>query len=171
MFLFLGAPQFTVRPPLRVNSFVGDSVRLNFKVTGTPKPKVTWYRDGEPIWASDGYVDFFDDHIVVKDLIIEDRGMYQARASNDAGGTEFSLEVLVLPKGAATPSPLPTDALLPDQPQKLVITGKSDSTISLAWQPPLMTNGPITSYLIEYKLQGATPRKFSGRNNFLPYIL
>jgi len=149
-----------MRPPLRVNSFVDESVTFNFKVTGTPKPKMTWYRDGVPIWASADYVDFFDDRIVVKDLIDSDRGMYQARASNSMGDAEFSLELLVLPKGATTAAPLPTDSLLPGQPQNLVITGKSHSSISLSWQPPSMTNGPITSYLIQYKLQGVTPRKF-----------
>lgn len=61
--------------------------------------------------------------------------------------------------GATTPPPVTPSLQLPGEPANFLVAGKTDSTISLAWQPPLVTNGAITQYLIQYKLQGGTLRK------------
>ena len=61
--------------------------------------------------------------------------------------------------GATTPPPVTPSLQLPGEPANFVVSGKTDSTIALAWQPPLVTNGAISQYLIQYKLQGGTLRK------------
>ena len=99
LFSIAGAPQFTLVPPPRVTAYEEETVTFNFNIIGNPAPKVTWYRDGIAIIASDNYADQQKDKLVLKDLITYDSGMYQARAVNEMGEAELSLELLILPLG------------------------------------------------------------------------
>ena len=79
-----------------MNGYESKSVTVNFKVTGTPKPEVTWYHDGVLLDASSDFATFTDSSLTLSELILADAGMYQAYASNGYGSADISFELLVL---------------------------------------------------------------------------
>ncbi|KAK9396008.1 obscurin [Crotalus adamanteus] len=78
---------------------LGETVKLACRVTGTPKPGITWYKDGKP-------VDVDPHHIVIEDpdgsctLILDnltgvDSGQYLCYASSPAGSASTLGKILV----------------------------------------------------------------------------
>ncbi|XP_029139630.1 obscurin [Protobothrops mucrosquamatus] len=78
---------------------LGETVKLACRVTGTPKPGVTWYKDGKP-------VDVDPHHIIIEDpdgsctLILDnltgvDSGQYLCYASSPAGSASTLGKILV----------------------------------------------------------------------------
>lgn len=62
--------------------------------------------------------------------------------------------------GSATLPPLTTATMIPQEPINFMMTGKTTTTISLAWQPPASVNNlDITNYLIDYNVQGGSRSK------------
>lgn len=76
-----------------------QSVRFDFKLAGNVKHNMVWYHDGVIMSASADYVIFGDDYLQLNDLIMADRGMYQAFATTAAGMAEFTLELIIVPEG------------------------------------------------------------------------
>ena len=75
---------------------LGGEATFKFQLSGSPKPKVEWFRDGMKLDLNDDdYIEYGDDFLKVKDLIDSDSGMYQARASNKWGDSQISLELLI----------------------------------------------------------------------------
>uniref|UniRef100_A0A8C4WVN1 Obscurin n=1 Tax=Eptatretus burgeri TaxID=7764 RepID=A0A8C4WVN1_EPTBU len=83
---------------------VGDTVKLQCRVSGTPRPIITWYKDGELIQADvqrsitqdeEGRCTLLVDHAAPRHA-----GRYRCLASNAAGSThcEASLHILVPPR-------------------------------------------------------------------------
>uniref|UniRef100_G1KFT9 Obscurin, cytoskeletal calmodulin and titin-interacting RhoGEF n=1 Tax=Anolis carolinensis TaxID=28377 RepID=G1KFT9_ANOCA len=78
---------------------VGETVKLACRVTGTPKPTVTWYKDGKPVEVD-------PHHIIIEDLdgsctlILDnltgiDSGQYMCYASSPAGSASTLGKILV----------------------------------------------------------------------------
>ncbi|XP_069163060.1 hemicentin-1 isoform X2 [Procambarus clarkii] len=85
----------------------GDGVTINCPVDAVPLPTITWFKDGLSIFSTKDRADMT--HIIVEDngrtlhileATVDDKGIYQCVAKNDAGETEllFPLEVLVAPQ-------------------------------------------------------------------------
>lgn len=91
----------------------GDSVRFDVQITGTPKPDVKWFQNGDELKNSidiqisdegDRYI------LVIPEVFDEDAGDYSVRAEN-AAGISTSQTILkirsksgTLPVGSHTPS-------------------------------------------------------------------
>nr|XP_060639350.1 obscurin-like [Anolis sagrei ordinatus] len=78
---------------------VGETVKLACRVTGTPKPTVTWYKDGKPVEVD-------PHHIIIEDLdgsctlILDnltgvDSGQYMCYATSPAGSASTLGKILV----------------------------------------------------------------------------
>lgn len=66
----------------------GKTVLLECVIVGQPEPEVIWYRDGEPVKESDDILLLFQgDHcsLLIKDVYVEDAGVYKVVAINCAG--------------------------------------------------------------------------------------
>nr|XP_053650237.1 hemicentin-1-like [Cherax quadricarinatus] len=85
----------------------GDGVTINCPVDAVPLPTITWFKDGLSIFSTKDRADMT--HIIIEDngqtlhileATVDDKGIYQCVAKNDAGETElfFPLEVLVAPQ-------------------------------------------------------------------------
>lgn len=83
-----GAPSFA-RPLQDVKAPIGTRVRIDAVVTGTPRPKVTWLFNGQPITHSTSsrqLVEVGDTYsIVIPQLGPEHLGTYTLVAENDRG--------------------------------------------------------------------------------------
>ena len=73
--LILEAPKITV-PPTNTTGDLYGTVVLNCTVSGTPQPRVIWFKDGREI--SDQNLDEYS--FVIRELSLPDRGFYQCQA-------------------------------------------------------------------------------------------
>ncbi|CAG0908344.1 unnamed protein product, partial [Darwinula stevensoni] len=83
---------------------MGGSAMLDLKVTGYPKPRVTWYKDGKEVTAGGRFRFLYEDEesisLIIKNVEMGDAGKYTVVAQNDLGEvtTEGSLFVRAPPK-------------------------------------------------------------------------
>ncbi|KRF82053.1 LOW QUALITY PROTEIN: uncharacterized protein Dvir_GJ19051 [Drosophila virilis] len=119
-----------IEPPMfftamRAETFgdFGGQVMLPCDVVGDPTPHVQWFRNAEPIEAhlqTGGYTLKADNTLIIKKLTLEDEGMFQCLASNEAGE-----------KSAYTWLRVKTTAPVMEQPpQNVTALDGKDATIS-----------------------------------------
>ncbi|KAK6627495.1 hypothetical protein RUM44_009973 [Polyplax serrata] len=78
----------------------GKTVLLECVIVGQPEPEVIWYRDGEPVKESDDILLLFQgDHcsLLIKDVYVEDAGVYKVVAINCAGEVSSCCRLRVNP--------------------------------------------------------------------------
>lgn len=65
----------------------GSPITLPCEAVGIPAPTMAWYRNAQPIGNSPGgqYIVEEDGSLTIKKLKIEDMGMFQCLAVNEAG--------------------------------------------------------------------------------------
>ena len=81
----------------------GDHLSLFCKATGTPKPEISWFRDGFPIEAGNngdssagsGRVHVEGDSLLIYHVLRRDAGVYVCRASNSVGEDSRSFKVVL----------------------------------------------------------------------------
>ena len=78
-----------------MTAIIAGEAKFKFQLIGSPKPKVEWFRDGVKLDLQENYINYGDDYLTVKELMDSDAGMYQARATNEWGDTQISLELLI----------------------------------------------------------------------------
>ncbi|EDW06438.2 uncharacterized protein Dmoj_GI21512 [Drosophila mojavensis] len=111
--------------PMRAETFgdFGGQVMLPCDVVGDPTPQVQWFRNAERIDAqllSGGYSVKADNTLIIKKLTLEDEGMFQCLATNEAGE-----------KSAYTWLRVKTSAPIMEQPpQNVTALDGKDATIS-----------------------------------------
>ncbi|XP_062139574.1 protein sidekick isoform X11 [Drosophila sulfurigaster albostrigata] len=119
-----------LEPPMFVSSMraetfgdFGGQVSLPCHVVGDPTPKIQWFRNAERIEAqlqSGGYELQADNTLIIKKLTLDDEGMFQCLANNEAGE-----------KSASTWLRVKTSAPVMEQPpQNVTALDGKDATIS-----------------------------------------
>ncbi|XP_015603138.1 protein sidekick isoform X3 [Cephus cinctus] len=80
-------PWFRTELKRETLSEYGSTVTLSCDVFGVPSPKISWFRNAEPVDHLLGtrYQMEEDGSLVIKKLSMDDSGMFQCLASNDAG--------------------------------------------------------------------------------------
>ena len=89
-----------IEPLKDFNLVEGSQVVFSCTIDAYPKPEVNWFKDGQPLMASQRYKTYFDMHLSIATLVIKtsylsDRGTYKCIASNVAGQDETSANLLV----------------------------------------------------------------------------
>ncbi|XP_023195302.1 hemicentin-1 [Xiphophorus maculatus] len=101
--------------PGNVSVILNEPISLVCDVTGSPKPIITWFKDGTPVVASNS-IQILDMGKSLKLLRAEtvDAGSYSCKAINIAGSREkvFGLDVLVPPTIVGSGSPMDVSAIL-----------------------------------------------------------
>ena len=67
-------PRFLVKPPVRTDARLGDSLTVNCSATGDPQPVITWKRQGFPLPA--GQSQQINGALVITNIKREDAGIY-----------------------------------------------------------------------------------------------
>lgn len=79
-------------------SIVGETVKFDCRVCGTPTPEVTWWKDGKELVAGEKYEFKCEGQIftlIIRDTMPEDRGVYTCQAHNKNGTVRYHPELLV----------------------------------------------------------------------------
>ncbi|XP_035216758.1 obscurin-like isoform X2 [Stegodyphus dumicola] len=82
-----------------VEATEGGSAMLELKITGYPKPKVTWYHKNKEVSTGGRFRFLFADEetftLVIKNVKKDDSGKYSVKASNEMGEAESSCNLTV----------------------------------------------------------------------------
>ncbi|XP_014483007.1 PREDICTED: protein sidekick isoform X1 [Dinoponera quadriceps] len=80
-------PTFNTELKKETLSDYGSTVTISCDVDGTPVPKITWFRNAEPVdnLLENRYAMEEDGSLTIKKLSMDDSGMFQCLASNEAG--------------------------------------------------------------------------------------
>nr|XP_054769474.1 hemicentin-1-like [Lytechinus pictus] len=81
--------------PLHVQLVEGDDIELHCPTTGTPTPRVAWFRDNRILSPPD-YKIRDDGTLVIPGAMPFDAGVYTCRAVNVAGNTSLTINVTVM---------------------------------------------------------------------------
>ncbi|XP_013793623.2 myosin light chain kinase, smooth muscle-like, partial [Limulus polyphemus] len=80
---------------------IGDAARFEVKVTGKPKPEVSWFKDGEQLSADERIKissDVEDNYYIltINNLALEDSGKYSCTAFSDKGSASDKATMTVM---------------------------------------------------------------------------
>ena len=86
-------PQFTVKPPEKIELYHGQSVTLNCSADGYPIPSITWTRCKEDIPADWSEVE--GGQLKIKSLTAKDSGTYICSAQSEIVHVETEVQLSV----------------------------------------------------------------------------
>ncbi len=104
-------PPKVVIPLHDVKQEEGKSVYLPCKITGLPRPKLTWFKDGKLLPASNRYKSDYDFNtsvasLKIKNIQVNDVGSYAVVAENEVGRDETHCSVLIIQVSGIDQTPL-----------------------------------------------------------------
>lgn len=101
---------------------LASMIRLDCVVSGQPKPKVRWLRNGTDVVEKSFRVEFLGDALVIYHSNVKDSGYYQCLAENKAGWALTTARIAVRVVNDAPPAPFN-------------VTGEAtlDTSITLSW--------------------------------------
>lgn len=137
-------PEITVEEVF-VHTKAGDKAELVCKVHGTPKPKVEWKKDGQPI-VEGGKIKLLNMHskhsLIIKSVEKSDFGEYTCHASSERGSASETLEISGLAKAADFKSDW---------------AGREENSYLLEWT--VNSYSPVTAFRVDIREEGTTAWK------------
>ncbi|KAK9410532.1 kalirin [Crotalus adamanteus] len=139
------APEFLV-PLVDITCLLGDTVMLQCKICGRPKPTITWKGPDQNMLDSDNSTSAItvtscesgDITLKICNVMPQDSGIYTCVATNELGTASTSATVKVQGVPAA-----------PNQP---IAQERSCTSVILRWLPPSSTgNCTISGYTVEFR--------------------
>ncbi|KAI1901977.1 hypothetical protein AGOR_G00039980 [Albula goreensis] len=115
---------------------LGQTVKLACKVTGTPKPVVTWYKDGRPVEADPHHIIIEDPDgsctLILDNMTADDSGQYMCFAASSAGNasTLGKITVQVPPRFV---NKLRNAPLIPGEDAQFTCTIQSAPSPKIRW--------------------------------------
>ncbi|NXS15740.1 KALRN protein, partial [Mystacornis crossleyi] len=149
MLFFTVAPEFLV-PLVDITCLLGDTVMLQCKVCGRPKPTITWKGPDQNILDNDNSTatytvsscDSGELTLKICNLMPQDSGIYTCVATNEHGTASTSATIKV--QG------------VPAAPNRPIAQERSCTSVILRWLPPSSTgNCTISGYTVEYREEGS----------------
>uniref|UniRef100_A0A669PJK9 Kalirin RhoGEF kinase n=1 Tax=Phasianus colchicus TaxID=9054 RepID=A0A669PJK9_PHACC len=143
------APEFLV-PLVDITCLLGDTVMLQCKVCGRPKPTITWKGPDQNILDNDNSTatytvsscDSGELMLKICNVMPQDSGIYTCVATNEHGTASTSATIKV--QG------------VPAAPNRPIAQERSCTSVILRWLPPSSTgNCTISGYTVEYREEGS----------------
>ncbi|POI35391.1 hypothetical protein CIB84_000857 [Bambusicola thoracicus] len=143
------APEFLV-PLVDITCLLGDTVMLQCKVCGRPKPTITWKGPDQNILDNDNSTatytvsscDSGELMLKICNVMPQDSGIYTCAATNEHGTASTSATIKV--QG------------VPAAPNRPIAQERSCTSVILRWLPPSSTgNCTISGYTVEYREEGS----------------
>nr|XP_034985161.1 kalirin isoform X7 [Zootoca vivipara] len=143
------APEFLV-PLVDITCLLGDTVMLQCKVCGRPKPTITWKGPDQNILDNDNSTaayavsscDSGEITLKICNVMPQDSGIYTCVATNELGTVSTSATIKV--QG------------VPAAPNRPIAQERSCTSVILRWLPPSSTgNCTISGYTVEYREEGS----------------
>ncbi|NWR26666.1 KALRN protein, partial [Tachuris rubrigastra] len=144
------APEFLV-PLVDITCLLGDTVMLQCKVCGRPKPTITWKGPDQNILDNDNSTASYtvssceSGELTLKicNLMPQDSGIYTCVATNEHGT-------------ASTSATIKVQGSVPAAPNRPIAQERSCTSVILRWLPPSSTgNCTISGYTVEYREEGS----------------
>ena len=79
-------PTVTLNPPQDFNVSYGSTVNFTCEARGSPKPKITWYKDGRPLFGRNIQNVQGISKLTLESVTSYDGGEYWCEAKNSEGG-------------------------------------------------------------------------------------
>uniref|UniRef100_A0A803TPF8 Kalirin n=1 Tax=Anolis carolinensis TaxID=28377 RepID=A0A803TPF8_ANOCA len=143
------APEFLM-PLVDIACLLGDTVMLQCKVCGRPKPTITWKGPDQNLLDNDNSTaaytvtscDSGEITLKICNLMPQDSGIYTCVATNELGSASTSATIKV--QG------------VPAAPNRPIAQERSCTSVILRWLPPSSTgNCTISGYTVEYREEGS----------------
>ena len=93
-----GKPKFTSPLQSELTVIDGQSVSLECQLNADPNPNILWYKDGRVLRPSIGYKQTFDGSVAkieIREVFLDDTGMYECAAKNGHGEERCSCKLKV----------------------------------------------------------------------------
>lgn len=119
---------------------VGYDLKIEARITGHPKPTITWTKDGTELKQTTRVNVADTAHhttLSIKDATRDDGGMYSITVANVLGQKECTVEIIILDKPGPPVGPVRIDEI-------------SAESMTLSWDPPTYTGGcQISNYIVQ----------------------
>ncbi|KAG8195169.1 hypothetical protein JTE90_023344 [Oedothorax gibbosus] len=130
----------------------GGSGMLELKITGFPKPKVTWYHKGKEVSTGGRFRFLFADEetftLVIKNVKKEDGGKYSVKAANEMGEAESSCNLTVKSAPSFTKG-LKDKSVMADEVLKFEVEIDGNPTPDVKWYKDGQPLNPSDRVLIK----------------------
>ncbi|RZC39998.1 neogenin, partial [Asbolus verrucosus] len=98
-------PRFLKKPQDKIE-LANKDIELECSVYGTPKPKISWYKNGEIIISNEYYQIVNGHNLKIMGLMTSDSGIFQCFASNPAGNIQAAASLKVVNPDDSHRSPI-----------------------------------------------------------------
>ncbi|XP_055837624.1 roundabout homolog 2 isoform X2 [Episyrphus balteatus] len=131
----------------------GSVAMLPCRATGTPMPRVKWYKDGVPLQSGHRFMIVQGGSLRIDDLQQTDTGLYTCTASSESGETSWSATLTVEKISSSVLHRSPDPSTYPAPPGTPKVLNVTQKSITLRWtrsQEKPGATSPIIGYTVEY---------------------
>ncbi|XP_046642813.1 fibroblast growth factor receptor-like 1 isoform X1 [Daphnia pulicaria] len=90
---------------------LGETVKLDCPIRGTPTPIVEWYKDGDSVTAGWERFKSTSHGLRIKEVILDDSGEYTCKGVNGFGSEQVTFEIVIVDPNAKVTDPPPSDTI------------------------------------------------------------
>ncbi|XP_014250865.1 roundabout homolog 2-like isoform X2 [Cimex lectularius] len=122
---------------------------LPCQAAGDPKPKVKWFKNGGQLASSKRIIIFENGTLQIDDLEKSDSGLYTCTGVSESGESSWSSSLSVEENPGAELHRSPDPSVFPKPPSTPRLLNSSESSLTVAWDPPQGTT-TLIGYTLEY---------------------
>ncbi|KAL1128888.1 hypothetical protein AAG570_013422 [Ranatra chinensis] len=125
---------------------------LPCQARGSPQPRIKWYKNGSPLGGHTNHrvTIMTNGTLQIDELQLSDTGLYTCTASSESGETSWSGSLSVEKGPGAQLHRSPDPSSFPPSPGTPRALNSTQSSITIAWEPPPGISLRLIGYTVEY---------------------